>query len=37
MTGSAAELTPVSSVDDRIVGEGKAGATQKILSDVGLM
>ena len=31
MTGSAAELTPVSSVDDRIVGEGKAGATTKAL------
>lgn len=31
MTGSAAELTPVSSVDDRQVGEGKAGAVTKAL------
>ena len=31
MTGSAAELTPVSSVDDRQIGEGKAGAVTKAL------
>lgn len=31
MTGSAAELTPVSSVDDRQVGEGKAGPVTKAL------
>ena len=31
MTGSAAELTPVSSVDDRTVGSGKAGEVTKAL------
>lgn len=31
MTGSAAELTPVSCVDDRQVGEGRAGAITKAL------
>lgn len=31
MTGSAAELTPVSSVDDRTIGEGRAGEVTKAL------
>jgi branched-chain amino acid aminotransferase len=31
MTGSAAELTPVSAVDGRVVGEGKAGVATKAL------